>query len=223
MIYYGSFPPGLTLNSATGAITGKPTVSGTFNFSIMAIGENCSPSRACSIIIACPLSVTTPLITGTNSFCAGSSTVLKVANAIPNIIYLWSNGMTGDSITVAEAGCYSVQAISCVSNVSSSSVNVTLRDSTSCGSARMANPSVNLVKNEVTLFPNPSTGVVNLQLTGAEKATYEVYSVLGERIATGTVTNEAATLDMNNHPAGMYLVKVRTGNEVITKQLVINR
>jgi hypothetical protein len=130
------------------------------------------------------------------------------------MIYLWNNGVVGNSIIVSQAGCYNVQAISCVSPVSSSFEVTT----SSCG-ARLAS------KEEISLnlFPNPSTGVVNLQLAGAEKATYEVYSVVGERIATGSVTNEAATLDMNNHPAGMYLVKVRTGKEVITKQLVINR
>jgi hypothetical protein len=36
-IYSGALPTGLTLNTSTGAITGKPTVAGSFNFSIMVV------------------------------------------------------------------------------------------------------------------------------------------------------------------------------------------
>ena len=48
----GSLPTGLILDSATGAITGTPTVRGTYNFTITAIDANgCSGSRAYSMII----------------------------------------------------------------------------------------------------------------------------------------------------------------------------
>jgi hypothetical protein len=37
-IFSGSFPPGLSLNSSTGAITGAPTEQGSFDFVIRATG-----------------------------------------------------------------------------------------------------------------------------------------------------------------------------------------
>lgn len=54
----GALPGGLTLNSATGAITGMPLAAGTFNFSITATDANgCPGSRLYTVIISsagCP-------------------------------------------------------------------------------------------------------------------------------------------------------------------------
>jgi len=51
----GSLPNGLTLNSATGQITGTPSVTGTFNFDITATDANgCSGVTSYSITIGCP-------------------------------------------------------------------------------------------------------------------------------------------------------------------------
>ena len=46
----GSLPAGLTLNPATGAITGTPTVDGSFNFTITATNGACSGSQAYTMI-----------------------------------------------------------------------------------------------------------------------------------------------------------------------------
>ncbi len=40
----GSLTPGLTINAATGQITGTPTASGLFNFTVSAVGTNNSPA-----------------------------------------------------------------------------------------------------------------------------------------------------------------------------------
>ena len=49
----GSLPPGLTLNSATGAITGTPTKAGTYPYSIKAVdGNGAVTYSSCSIIVA---------------------------------------------------------------------------------------------------------------------------------------------------------------------------
>ena len=60
----GALPTGLLLNPATGAITGSPTVAGTFNFTITAIdAAGCRGSRPYSIVIAapgCPVIALTP-------------------------------------------------------------------------------------------------------------------------------------------------------------------
>jgi hypothetical protein len=51
----GALPPGLLLNSSTGAITGTPNTAGTFTFTITATDANgCSGSRAYTINITSP-------------------------------------------------------------------------------------------------------------------------------------------------------------------------
>lgn len=50
----GSLPTSLALNPATGAVTGTPTVSGTFNFTLRAKdANNCFGERAYQVIIGC--------------------------------------------------------------------------------------------------------------------------------------------------------------------------
>jgi Ice-binding-like/Putative Ig domain/Dockerin type I domain/NHL repeat len=60
----GALPDGQSLTAATGAITGTPTLAGTFNFTITATDTNgCAGSRAYSIVIAppaCPVITVNP-------------------------------------------------------------------------------------------------------------------------------------------------------------------
>jgi len=52
----GALPPGLTLNGTSGLLSGTPTLMGTFNFTITATdGNNCTGSRAYSVVIAVPV------------------------------------------------------------------------------------------------------------------------------------------------------------------------
>ncbi|MCW5970329.1 MAG: putative Ig domain-containing protein [Blastocatellales bacterium] len=52
----GALPPGLVLDETTGAITGTPGATGTFNFTVRAAGTSgCSATRAYSLVISCPM------------------------------------------------------------------------------------------------------------------------------------------------------------------------
>lgn len=52
-IVSGSLPPGLTLNTTTGVISGVPTTAGTFNYTIKILDvNNLSATSACSIVVA---------------------------------------------------------------------------------------------------------------------------------------------------------------------------
>lgn len=57
----GSLPSGLSLNPNTGEITGTPTSSGTFNFTVTATDDNdCTGSQAYSITVDCPTITVNP-------------------------------------------------------------------------------------------------------------------------------------------------------------------
>ncbi len=64
----GALPPGLTLNPATGALSGTPTSNGTFNFTIMATGfGDCTGNQAYAITVGngCPTITLPDLPNGT--------------------------------------------------------------------------------------------------------------------------------------------------------------
>jgi hypothetical protein len=51
----GSLPPGLSLNGATGAITGTPTAAGTYTFTAKVVDKNGnSDTDVCTIVVEAP-------------------------------------------------------------------------------------------------------------------------------------------------------------------------
>jgi len=91
----GAMPPGLSLNAATGAITGMPTTTGSFSFTVSATVGACVGSQNYTVTIACStISFTTssPLPAGSagvaysqmlNVTPAGSYTFSLVAGSLP--------------------------------------------------------------------------------------------------------------------------------------------
>ncbi len=71
----GSLPSGLSLNSLTGVISGKPTASGNFNFSVQAtdvLGQ--SGSRNLALTVSAPATIGAPLFSSNLDSCAIKTT-----------------------------------------------------------------------------------------------------------------------------------------------------
>ena len=93
----GSLPPGLSLNTSTGAISGTPTTSGTYNYTAKVVD-----SGGGSVTSNCSISMTqAPAITSANSASftiglAGSFTVTTTGIPVPSITETGSlpNGLT---------------------------------------------------------------------------------------------------------------------------------
>ncbi len=74
------------------------------------------------------------------------------------------------------------------------------------------------------LYPNPSAGLVNMQLNGTSIATFEVIDMLGNVIAshagTGMWQLDATASGLTN---GTYFIRATSGTSVTTKRLVLQR
>lgn len=88
----GNLPAGLSLNPATGAITGNPTTGGTSNFTITALGLGCSGNQTYSLFIQ-PLC---PTVTGINP----------------------TSGVVGASVTITGTNLAGVDSVKFASGVS---------------------------------------------------------------------------------------------------------
>jgi hypothetical protein len=90
----GNFPPGLSLNTSNGAITGIPTALGSFTFQITGSNETGSVSTGNRTInVISPVRVNT--VTGpTGSFVTGAVNVNTVAGAtsnfVPGVVRVWN-------------------------------------------------------------------------------------------------------------------------------------
>jgi hypothetical protein len=75
--------------------------------------------------------------------------------------------------------------------------------------------------------PNPTKGVfmVNLELSKKEAVKLDIFNVQGQLIQSksmGDITNLQERIDLTNEGTGVYLVRLTIGNEVITKQVLVD-
>jgi hypothetical protein len=79
----------------------------------------------------------------------------------------------------------------------------------------------------MSLFPNPTQGLIqlNLGLTQKETVNVAVYDVQGNTLYSKTLTGAAVneTIDMSAHSAGVYMVGVTTSKGTIRKEFVLNK
>ncbi len=71
--------------------------------------------------------------------------------------------------------------------------------------------------NMVSLYPNPTTGIINVETT--DNATVAIYNELGEFIKSIHNINGHKTIDISNYNQGVYIIRIITENEVITKKV----
>ena len=97
----GALPSGLTLDGATGEITGTPTAAGIYNFTITATDANgCAGTRAYSVGIVCPTITITPgTIPGGTAGTAYAQTVVGAGGG-GTYLYAVTAGALPDGLTL---------------------------------------------------------------------------------------------------------------------------
>ncbi|WP_405604452.1 endonuclease [Polaribacter sp. Asnod1-A03] len=71
------------------------------------------------------------------------------------------------------------------------------------------------------MFPNPTNGN-NVYFSVTEDATINVYNVLGKLVKTTEVTKSKNSIDISEFSKGIYLIKINSGKQFITKKLIKN-
>jgi hypothetical protein len=64
------------------------------------------------------------------------------------------------------------------------------------------------------VYPNPTTGKINLQWAGNGMADVTVLNIEGKVIYKHTYTENNIMLNLGNQPAGMYVTEIRNNNTV---------
>lgn len=79
-------------------------------------------------------------------------------------------------------------------------------------------------KNEIRIYPSPSTGLINIRIPNGSTPVFEVFDMLGNKILHEELQrkdNGIFTLNLNNKNPGFYFIKIRYGNELITKRITL--
>ena len=75
---------------------------------------------------------------------------------------------------------------------------------------------------EVTIFPNPSTGIIYLQNKNNKIAAVVIYNIVGEKIYQSENNNSFAEIDLTRVQKGIYFVQITDENKsTINKKIII--
>jgi gliding motility-associated-like protein len=201
---------------STGATTASiiATLAGTYE---VHVSNNCGIDSASVTLVVLPLP--NPAITGGASICSGESELLTATGGLS---YSWSTGSTGPSISVTQAGTYTVTATNGCGSVSSTfaltlnSVNALFGATPQTGSAPLqvsfADESsvkgINWVWNLGD--ENTETGIATLQHIYTTPGIYTVLMTVTDSLGcTGTYST---TIDVVYPPSWIVVPNVFTPN-----------
>ncbi len=201
-------------NQTGNSITVSPTNTTTYTV-IATDANNCSGSATTTVnVTPIPVTVVTPAIV---SICIGQSTVLTASGGTS---YVWSTGGTNATETVSPTATttYSVIAFngSCMGNTATASVTVS-----PCLSINEED-----VENLVVLYPNPSSGLINIEIGTLKSNNFKVhvFNSIGEIvqvISLNDFSNNRYTVDLNSKANGLYYFTFQYENEVFTKKVAV--
>ena len=83
----------------------------------------------------------------------------------------------------------------------------------------LSTPEENL-KN-LTIYPNPTNGNA-LYFNFTKDVTIRMYNVLGKLVKTNKISSENNNIDISNLPKGIYLLKINSENQFITRKIIKN-
>ena len=75
-----------------------------------------------------------------------------------------------------------------------------------------------LESSELKVYPNPSTGLFNIDVDGSYEIT--IVSITGQVIYTNTITNNT-TLNLSDQQAGIYFLRLKSDDKVVNKRILI--
>jgi uncharacterized repeat protein (TIGR03803 family) len=99
-ISIGALPPGLSLNSSTGAITGTPTRTGTYNFTAQVVDSKGNTATASCSIVVSPAALTLSGPTATAQVGIAYSSVLNAAGGVAPYTFSITGGALPPGLTL---------------------------------------------------------------------------------------------------------------------------
>ncbi len=73
---------------------------------------------------------------------------------------------------------------------------------------------------DIQLYPNPTTGILQLQRTTTERIQVQIIDQLGRILIEQETSQQSATMNMSRLPKGLYFVHINDGQKSITKKIV---
>lgn len=79
-----------------------------------------------------------------------------------------------------------------------------------------------VLSNLISLYPNPSNGIVFIKNSERVDLQYEVYSMTGKKVKSGKISNDLDYIDLSTVSQGVYLLKGYLGQSQFHQKILIN-
>jgi hypothetical protein len=78
------------------------------------------------------------------------------------------------------------------------------------------------INNALSVYPNPTSTVLNVKLTGYNNASMALYSSTGQLLYTDEIQNFQAAVNMNEYATGLYLLNIKdnASGTIISKRII---
>lgn len=78
------------------------------------------------------------------------------------------------------------------------------------------------IVNTINIYPNPSTGELNFDITNNQQAEINIYNSLGQKIYyLNKFTANKFKIDLGSFPNGVYSVQVRTNSQLLNQKVLL--
>lgn len=166
-----------------------------------------------------------PVVTTTSSLIPGKPIKCRITATVtggtPPYQYFWNGSLLpgGTYKDVTPGSSWSLNVIdskSCITHVSGSSACQVPPER---GKEDLVN------SQNVNVYPNPTSGELNIELSfeESEKVELSLYNMIGERIMDiyeGSVYEDIFTVNFKDIAKGIYMVKIRTDNNVFIEKVI---
>ena len=212
--YTWVLPNGWTGTSTTNSIT---AVTDTSSGIVSVIASN-----ACGSSPAQTLSVTnipTPTVTQSplGSVCLNSAAFTLSGGSPTGGTYSGNGVSVGNVFTPSVAGAgtfpihYTYHYGTCSITVSA---NITV-------TSTCAGIETNYLDNDVSVYPNPANGIINIDIKNVKVQSLKVINVIGEVVYQSANINSKSTVDVSSFAKGIYSIEFIINNTKVVKKLVV--
>ncbi len=198
--------------STSPTITVSPTV--TTNYTLTGTGANGCVNTAMSTIVVYNLPTVTASSTS-SLLCTGQTATITAGGATS---YLWNDNSTNVTISV--------------SPTTSTTYSVTGTDINGCSDIAIITQSVSLCtgiesfqnnQSFISIYPNPTNGILNIDFDIDKDADIHVLNSLGEDVFQSTVHSKKTKLNLGNLNNGIYIIKIITNDKQLFQPIIITK
>lgn len=174
-----------------------------------------------SSINVAPVSTTVYSVTGTSNSCSQTKSISITVNSLPSVSSIGSSSLIcdGEAAVLSASGATSyswntganTQSIA-VSPTVTTVYTVTGTDANGCSNTSTVQLIVSwctgigeqITSQTFDIFPNPSSGLINIRSIECENCEVNIYNSLGQIIKSINISSGVAVLDIRNEPNGIY-------------------